>query len=150
TIERLMDAASRKTGIDPAEIRRRNLIKAEKIPYKNPMGMTYDSGNFPALMEQGLKLADYDGFDKRAAESKARGKLRGRGLVTFLEWTSGNAFTERVTVTVSADGYIEVYTATQQMGQGIATSFAQLVVDTFDVPIDKVRIVMGDTNRGSG
>jgi carbon-monoxide dehydrogenase large subunit len=149
-IERLMDAAARKTGLDAAEIRRRNLIRPEQIPYKNPMGQTYDSGNFPALLEQGLKLADYAGFDKRAAESKARGRLRGRGLVTFLEWTSGNAFEERVTVDVSADGYIEIYTATQGMGQGIATSYAQLAVDVFDVPIERVRIVQGDTNRGRG
>jgi carbon-monoxide dehydrogenase large subunit len=149
-IERLMDAAARKTGLDAAEIRRRNLIRPEQMPYKNQMGMTYDSGNFPALLEQGLELADYDGFDKRLAESKARGMLRGRGLVTFLEWTSGNAFDERLTIDVSGDGYIEVYTATQQMGQGIATSYAQLVVDAFDVPIERVRIVMGDTDRGSG
>jgi carbon-monoxide dehydrogenase large subunit len=149
-IERLMDAAARKTGIDAAEIRRRNLIRAEQMPYKNQMGMTYDSGNFPALLDQGLKLADYAGFDKRLAESKVRGKLRGRGLVTFLEWTSGNAFDERLTIDVSGDGYIEVYTATQQMGQGIATSYAQLIVDAFDVPIERVRVVMGDTDRGSG
>jgi len=149
-IERLMDAAARKTGLDAAEIRRRNLIRPEQMPYKNAMEQTYDSGNFPALMEQGLKLADYDGFDKRLAQSKARGKLRGRGLVTFLEWTSGNVFEERLTVDVSGDGYIEVFTATQQMGQGIATSYAQLVVDAFDVPIERVRIVMGDTDRGRG
>jgi carbon-monoxide dehydrogenase large subunit len=149
-IERLMDAASRKTGLDAAEIRRRNLIKPEQMPYKNAMGQTYDSGNFPRLLEQGLKLADYAGFDKRLAESKARGMLRGRGLVTFLEWTSGNVFEERVTVDVSGDGFIEIYSATQAMGQGIATSYAQLVVDTFDVPIEKVRVVMGDTNRGRG
>jgi carbon-monoxide dehydrogenase large subunit len=149
-IERLMDAAARKTGIDAAELRRRNLIRAEQMPYKNPMGQTYDSGNFPLMLEEGLKLADYNGFDRRLAESKARGKLRGRGLVTFLEWTSGNAFEETVTVDVSADGYIEIYTATQGMGQGIATSYAQLAVDVFDVPIEKVRIVQGDTNRGRG
>jgi carbon-monoxide dehydrogenase large subunit len=149
-IERLMDAAGRKTGLDAAEIRRRNLVRPEQMPYKNAMGQTYDSGNFPGLLEQGLKLADYVGFDRRLTESKSRGKLRGRGLVTFLEWTSGNAFEERLTVDVSGDGFIEVYTATQQMGQGIATSYAQLVVDTFDVPIERVRIVMGDTNRGRG
>ncbi len=149
-IERLMDAASRQTGIEAAELRRRNLIRPEQMPYTNPMGQVYDSGNFPLMLEEGLKLADYAGFDRRAAESKARGKLRGRGLVTFLEWTSGNAFEERVTVDVSADGYIEIYTATQAMGQGIATSYAQLAVDIFDVPIEKVRIVQGDTDRGRG
>jgi carbon-monoxide dehydrogenase large subunit len=149
-IERLMDAAARKTGLDPAEIRRRNLIRPGQMPYKNPMGQTYDSGDFPSMLEQGLRLADYAGFDKRAAESKVRGRLRGRGLVTFLEWTSGNSFEERVTVDVSGDGYIEIYTATQGMGQGIATSYAQLAVDVFDVPIERVRIVQGDTNRGRG
>jgi len=149
-IERLMDAAARKTGIDAAELRRRNLVRPAQMPYKNAMGQVYDSGNFPLMLEQGLKLADYAGFDKRLAESKARGKLRGRGLVTFLEWTSGNAFEERVTVDVSADGFIEIYTATQAMGQGIATSYAQLAVDVFDVPIERVRIIQGDTNRGRG
>jgi aerobic carbon-monoxide dehydrogenase large subunit len=149
-IERLMDAASRKTGIEAAELRRRNLVRPEQMPFKNAMGQVYDSGNFPLMLEEGLKLAGYNGFDQRAAESKARGKLRGRGLVTFLEWTSGNAFEERVTVDVSADGYIEIYTATQAMGQGIATGYAQLAVDVFDVPIERVRIVQGDTNRGRG
>jgi carbon-monoxide dehydrogenase large subunit len=148
--ERLMDAAARKLGLDPAEIRLRNMIRPEQMPYTNPMAQTYDTGNFPSIAKQGLALADWNGFDARAAASKARGKLRGRGLATFLEWTGGNVFEERVTVDVSADGYIEIYTATQAMGQGIATSYAQLAVDVFGVPIDRVRIVQGDTDRGQG
>jgi len=149
-IERLMDAAARRMGLDPAELRLRNMIRPEQMPYKNPMGQTYDTGNFPSIAKQGLALADWDGFEARAAESKARGRLRGRGLATFLEWTGGNVFEERVTVNVSADGFIEIYTATQAMGQGIATSYAQLAVDVFGVPIDRVRIVQGDTDRGQG
>jgi carbon-monoxide dehydrogenase large subunit len=97
-----------------------------------------------------LTLADWQGFDARAAQSKAAGKWRGLGIATFLEWTGGNVFEERVTVAVQADGMIEVFSAVNAMGQGIATSLAQLVVDAFGVPIEKVRIVLGDTDRGDG
>ena len=149
-IERLMDEAARQTGIDRVELRRRNFIRPEQMPYKNPMGQTYDTGKFEHVMDQGLALADWNGFAARAADSKARGKLRGLGLSTFLEWTGGNVFEERVTVSVQADGIIEVFSAVNAMGQGIATSLAQLVVDVFGVPIDKVRVVLGDTDRGDG
>ncbi len=148
--ERLMDAAARRLGLDQAELRRRNLIRPEQMPYRNPMGQTYDSGRFESIMDQGLALADWQGFDTRLTESKARGRLRGRGLATFLEWTGGNAFEERVTVDVAADGVIEIFTATQAMGQGIATSYAQLAVDVFQVPLERIRIVQGDTDRGTG
>ncbi|WP_420821422.1 xanthine dehydrogenase family protein molybdopterin-binding subunit [Rhodoferax sediminis] len=149
-MERLMDEAARQTGIDRVELRRRNFIRPEQMPYKNPMGQTYDTGKFEHVMDQGLALADWNGFAARAAASKARGKLRGLGISTFLEWTGGNVFEERVTVSVQADGIIEVYSAVNAMGQGIATSLAQLVVDAFGVPIDKVRVVLGDTDRGNG
>ena len=149
-IERLMDAAAAKTGIDRTEIRRRNMIRPEQMPYRNAMGQTYDSGKFESVMDQGLALADWAGFAAREAQSRARGRLRGLGLATFLEWTGGNAFEERVTVQVSGDGYIEIFSATQAMGQGIATTYAQLAVDVFGVPIEKIRIVQGDTDRGTG
>lgn len=149
-IERLFDAAARQLDLDPVEIRRRNLIDPGQMPYTNAMGQTYDSGKFGSIIDQAVGLADWDGFAAREAESRARGKLRGRGLASFLEWTGGNVFEERVTVRVSGDGDIEVYAATMPMGQGIATSYAQLVVDVFGVPIDRIRIVMGDTDRGQG
>ncbi len=149
-IERLFDVAAQKLGLDPAEIRRRNLIAPEQMPYRNAMGQVYDSGHFGSILEQALELAKWDEFPARAAESKARGILRGRGLASFLEWTGGNAFEERVTVAVSGDGEIEVYASTMPMGQGIATSYAQLVVDVFGVDIGRIRIVQGDTDRGSG
>ena len=149
-IERLFDAAARKLGMDPAEIRRRNLIQPEQMPYTNAMGQVYDSGKFGSILEQALTLAKWDDFAGREAASKARGKLRGRGLASFLEWTGGNVFEERVTVAVSGDGDIEVYASTMPMGQGIATSYAQLVVDVFGVEIERIRIVMGDTDRGQG
>lgn len=149
-IERLMDAAARQMGMDPAEIRRRNLISPAQMPYRNAMGQTYDSGQFESLLDQGLALADWQGFESRAAASRAAGRLRGRGVTTFLEWTGANVFEERVTVNITADGFIEIFTATQAMGQGIATSYAQLAVDILDVPIERVRIIQGDTDRGEG
>ena len=149
-IERVLDAASRQTGIDRVEIRRRNMIPTSKLPYKNPMGKTYDSGNFAGVMDKGLALAQWSAFDQRASASKAKGKLRGRGMATFIEWTGADVFTENVTVSVNADGMIDIFSATQGMGQGLATTFAQLAVDVFQVAIDKIRITMGDTDRGTG
>lgn len=150
TIERLMDEAARQTGIDRIELRRRNFIQPAQMPYTNPMQQTYDTGKFESVMDQALKLADWQGFDARLAESKRQGRLRGLGIATFLEWTGGNVFEERVTVSVQADGVIEVFSAVNAMGQGIATTLAQLAVDAFGVPIEKVRIVLGDTDRGDG
>lgn len=150
TIERLMDEASRQIGIDRVELRRRNFIRPEQMPYKNPMAQTYDTGKFESVMDQALALADWQGFETRAAESARQGKHRGLGIATFLEWTGGNVFEERVTVSVQADGVIEVFSAVNAMGQGIATSLAQLAVDAFGVPIEKVRVVLGDTDRGDG
>ena len=149
-IERLFDAAAHKLGMDAIEIRRRNLIAPEQMPYTTAMGQVYDSGKFGSIIDQALELAKWDAFAEREAESRARGKLRGRGVASFLEWTGGNAFEERVTVAVTGDGEIEVYAATMPMGQGIATSYAQLVVDVFGVAIDKIRIIQGDTDRGQG
>ena len=149
-MERLMDEAARQIGMDRVALRRRNFIQPDQMPYKNPMGQTYDTGQFEKVMDQGLALADWQGFDGRAAQSKANGKLRGLGIATFLEWTGGNVFEERVTVTVLGDGTIEVFSAVNQMGQGIATTLAQLVVDAFGVPMDRVRVVLGDTDRGDG
>jgi carbon-monoxide dehydrogenase large subunit len=149
-IERLMDTAARELGIDPAEIRRRNMIRPEQMPYKNAMGKTYDTGSFESVMNQAIVLADWNGFEARRVDAAARGKLRGRGMAAFLEWTGADVFEEAVTVTVSAAGYIEIFSATQAMGQGLATSYAQLAVDIFDVPIEKIRIAQGDTDRGTG
>jgi aerobic carbon-monoxide dehydrogenase large subunit len=149
-IERLMDEAARQMGMDRVELRRKNFIQPSQMPYKNPMAQLYDVGNFESVMNKGLALADWNGFAAREVASKARGKVRGLGLATFLEWTGGNVFEERVTVTVLPDGMIEVFSAVNAMGQGIATTLAQLVVDAFGVPLEKVRIVLGDTDKGTG
>jgi carbon-monoxide dehydrogenase large subunit len=149
-IERLMDAAARQTGIDATELRRRNMIRPDQMPYTNPMARTYDSGNFASVMDQATALANWHGFDARCAEAKRRGRLRGRGIATFLEWTGVDIFEERVTVTVSGQGDIEIFSALQAMGQGLATTFAQIAVDIFGVPIEKIRIMLGDTDRATG
>ena len=153
-IERLMEAAARQTGIDPVELRRRNMIRPGQMPYRNAMDKTYDSGQFELVLDKATALARWQDFDARAADSHRRGRLRGRGMAAFLEWTGADVFEERVTVTVEGSGgdrgTIEIFSATQAMGQGLATTYAQLAVDVFGVPIDAIRIVQGDTDRGTG
>jgi len=149
-IERLMDAAARQTGIDRIELRRRNMIRPEQMPYKNAMDKTYDSGKFAHMMDRALALADWKGFAGRAAASRSRGKLRGQGIATFIEWTGADVFAEVIDVTVTGDGRIEIFTAAQPMGQSLATTFTQLAVDVFGVPAEKIAVLFGDTDRGTG
>ena len=149
-IERLMDAAARVLKLDPAEIRRRNMVRPEQMPYKNAMGQVYDSGKFEQMLDQCLKLADWDGYAARQAATVKNGKLRGRAVSTFLEWTSGNVFEEKMYCTVQDDGKIVVSTGTQAMGQGIETSFAQVVSRVFGIEPDKIKVVMGDTDAMTG
>ena len=149
-IERLMDAAARATGIDQVELRRRNMIRPAQMPYRNPLDKTYDSGQFASVMDQALALSGWQGFAARHADATRRGRLRGRGMAAFLEWTGADVFEETVTVTVEGGGGIEIVSATQAMGQGLATTYSQLAVDVFGVPIEKIRIVQGDTDRAQG
>ncbi len=150
TTERLLDAAAREMQLDPAELRRRNMIRPDQFPYKNAMGQVYDCGQFEKMLDQGLALADWQGFAARRSATEAAGKLRGRGIATFLEWTGGNALEENVQVNVTADGFIELTSATMAMGQGIATSYVQLAHDVFGVPLDRIRVLQGDTDRANG
>ena len=149
-IERLMDEAARVSGIDRIELRRKNFVTPSQMPYKNPMGQVYDVGAFEMIMDEALQKADWKGFAQREASSKAKGLWRGLGVATFLEWTGGNALEENVHVQILADGMIEVASAVNAMGQGIATSLAQLVVDVFGVDISQVRVILGDTDRANG
>jgi carbon-monoxide dehydrogenase large subunit len=150
SIERVLDEAARAHGFDRLELRRLNLIPESKMPYTNAMGQTYDTGAFGRIFERGLALAKVDDFESRANTSAQRGKWRGLGVASFLEWTSGNSFTEEVNIQILADGSVEVFTAVLPMGQGIQTSLTQLVADVFDLPPEKIRVVMGDTDRGNG
>jgi carbon-monoxide dehydrogenase large subunit len=149
-IERLMDEAARVSGIDRIALRRKNFVQPSQMPYKNPMGQVYDVGAFEMIMDETLQKADWHGFAQREAASKTKGLWRGLGVATFLEWTGGNALEENVNVQVLADGMIEVTSAVNAMGQGIATSLAQLVVDVFGVDISQVRVILGDTDRANG
>jgi carbon-monoxide dehydrogenase large subunit len=149
-IERMMDEASRQTGIDRIELRRRNMIRPEQMPYTNPMAKTYDSGKFAQMMDAALALADWKGFAGRAAASKSCGKLRGQGIATFIEWTGADVFAEVVDVAVSGDGQIEIFCAAQPMGQSLATTFTQLAVDVFGVAAERIKVLFGDTDRGTG
>src|SRR6185436_4112243 len=146
---RLMDQAAAEMKIDPAELRRRNFIQPGAMPYTTPMGETFDSGNFPHMFDRILQHADWKGYDKRRDESRERGKLRGRAISTFLEWT-GVVHEETIDLHVEADGRILVYTAMQAMGQGIETSYVQILAETLDVDPERIVIVQGDSDVAQG
>jgi carbon-monoxide dehydrogenase large subunit len=148
-IERLMDEAAAQAGIDPAELRRRNLIAPSQLPYRTPIGETYDSGDFPAILARALQAADWAGFEARRRESSARGRLRGRAVSTFLEWT-GVVHQEQVRLAVEADGRVRVFTAMQAMGQGIETSYLQILAETLQLDPAKIEVVQGDSDSAQG
>jgi carbon-monoxide dehydrogenase large subunit len=145
-IERLVDLAADQLSIDPVELRRRNLVPASAQPFSNPLGLTYDSGDYPAAMESALKLADWNGFPARRAESKACGKCRGIGVANYVEITSGSP-RERTEITVQPEGRVELVMGTMASGQGHETSFAQLVTEWLGVPFDSIDYVAHDTAR---
>ena len=148
-IERLMDQAAAEMKMDPAELRRRNFIQPSQMPYKTPMGEKFDSGNFPHMLDRILEASDWKGYAARRDESRRRGKLRGHALSTFLEWT-GVVHEETVNLHVEADGRVLVYTAMQAMGQGIETSYVQILSETLDIDPDKIVIVQGDSDIAQG
>jgi len=148
-IERLVEKAGREMGIDPVEIRRRNLLQPADFPYTTHAGEIYDVGNFPRMLDGLLEVADWAGFAARAARSRQRGKLRGRGLAAYLEWT-GALPTETVDIEVDAEGHVTVFSGTQAMGQGLETTYVQLVTEVLQISAKGVTIVQGDTDRANG
>jgi carbon-monoxide dehydrogenase large subunit len=148
-IDRLVEKAAREMGIDRVELRRRNLLRPEELPCKTHVGDTYDSGDFERMLAGALEAADWKGFEKRLSESKRRGKLRGRGFSVYLEWT-GALPTETVDIEIDADGTVTVFSGTQAMGQGLETTYTQLVNEVLGIPVEKIRIVQGDTDRANG
>ena len=151
-IERLVELAARETGVDPVELRRRNLIQPDQMPYENGLGMTYDSGDYPKVLDEALALGDVDGFETRKAESAKRGKRRGLGIASYME-TSTGAPRERTEMTVvppardeAGKGRVDVVIGTLSSGQGHETSFAQLVTEWLGVDFDRVRLIQGDTD----
>lgn len=144
-IERLMDLAAAELGVDRLELRRKNFIRPEQMPFATAAGEVYDSGEFARVMDEAVRRADWAGFAKRRAEASARGKLRGIGLCYYIESTMGNPV-EHATVRFAADGAVEVLVGTQSNGQGHETAYAQVLVERLGVPFEKIRIVQGDTD----
>jgi carbon-monoxide dehydrogenase large subunit len=158
-LERLADEAARRLGLDRAEIRRRNLIPHNAMPYKTPIGPTYDCGNFPNVFARLLEIANYDGFAERRASAARQGRLRGFGMACYVE-SSGVApsrfatalgaragFFEAATIRVQPDGSVQVLLGTHNHGQGHATTFAQIISSRLGVPIANIEIIEGDTDQ---
>ncbi len=144
-IERLMDMAADQLGIDRIRIRRKNLVKPKAMPYRNAVGMIYDSGTYEANMDLAMRIAGWDGFKQRKREAKKRGRLLGLGLSNYVESSIG-APKERTEITVKPSGVVDVVIGTQPSGQGHETSFAQVVADLIAVPHAAINIIVGDTD----
>lgn len=144
-MERLIDVAAKQAGFDRAELRLRNLVSRTELPYKNPFGLVYDSGDYVAVMRRALKLAEWDGFPARKAEARLRGKYRGIGIASYVDTATGIP-REKARVTIHPDGSADLVIGTISNGQGHETSFAQLLHEWLAVPFDKVRLVTGDTD----
>jgi aerobic carbon-monoxide dehydrogenase large subunit len=144
-IERLIDIAAATHGFDRVELRRRNLIRPDELPYPNPHGLTYDCGHYERAMDTALALGSWREFPERRAAAARRGKLRGIGLSNYIEFTSG-APREWTRVEIVPDGLVEVAIGTLSSGQGHQTSFSQLVTDLLGVPFECVNVFAGDTD----
>ncbi len=149
-VERLMDAAARQIGMDPRAIRKVNYVKPAQMPYTNAVGQVYDSGAFSHMLERASKLADWDGFAARKKAARKKGLLYGRGLTSYIEWTGGTVHTEKVSLHATAEGRVILNAGTQAMGQGLQTSFSQMVAASLGIPIDKIDVVQGDTDLAIG
>jgi carbon-monoxide dehydrogenase large subunit len=145
-IERLVNQAALKLGLTTDEIRRRNFIRSEQFPYETPMGRAYDSGDYETLMNSAMQRADWNGINERREASAASGRLRGIGLIYYVEICSGLG-SETSHVRIEENGRISVVIGTQSSGQGHETCYAQIVATELDVDIDQVDIVQGDTKR---
>jgi carbon-monoxide dehydrogenase large subunit len=154
-IERLMDEAARKLDLDPVELRRRNFIPPSAMPYNTTAGWTvgaaagwtYDSGEFARLTDRCLELSDWNGYTQRKQQTEARGRLRGRALIYYLE--DSGVFNERMELRFDPSGMVTVVAGTHSHGQGHATTYAQLVSEWLGVPFENIRLVQGDTDAVS-
>jgi carbon-monoxide dehydrogenase large subunit len=145
-MERLIEAAAAGMGLDALEMRRRNHIKPDQFPYDAASGSKYDGGEFNAVLEKALAAADWDGYEARKAGSRARGKVRGRGIGNFLEATAPPS-KEMGGLRFSEDGSVTIITGTLDYGQGHWTPFAQVLHQTLGIPFDRIRLVQGDSDK---
>lgn len=144
-VERLMDQAAREMKRDPIELRRVNLIPLSALPYRTAQGQTYNSGEFEAILDKTLVLADRTGFAARRADSERRSLLRGFGMAMHCQ-RAGNQ-SERMEIRVAPDGVLALYVGTFAHGQGHETTFGQMVGEWFGVGLDRVRVFQGDTDK---
>ena len=144
-IERLVERAAQVTGIDRVELRRRNLIAADALPYHTPTHHTYDSGEFEKLMDTCLAAADWNGFAARRKDSERRGKLRGRAVTPYIEL--GGVFNERMEIRFDPSGMVTIIAGTHSHGQGHATAFSQLVAEWLGVSFEAINYIQGDTEK---
>jgi carbon-monoxide dehydrogenase large subunit len=144
-MERLVDKAAQEHGFDRVALRRRNLIPPSAFPYKNPQGITYDNGNYRAVMDRAMELGDWKGFRRRRAEARKRKRLRGIGLCNYVETTLGYP-RERADITVHPKGRVDVVVGTLSSGQSHETTFAQCVAEWLGVPFDDVYVNESDTD----
>lgn len=145
-IERLVNEAARITGLDPEEIRRRNFIKPEQMPYRTPGRRTYDTGDFAGQMDAALAKADHAGFETRQQASAAMGKYRGFGFATYVE-ACAFAGSEEARIELNEDGSVTLLIGTQSNGQGHETAYAQFIAGHLGLDYDKINVVQGDTDR---
>ena len=145
-IERLLDAAARATGIDRVELRRRNFIAPDAMPYRAANGQVYDSGEFEAVLDKALAIADWKGFAGRRAAAERDGKLRGIGLCCFLE-VAGGILDETVDLRFGADGTVALRTGVQAMGQGHLSTYPRLIAARLGIPPSAVRLIEGDSDE---
>jgi len=144
-IERLVSRAAAELGVDPVELRRRNFVRPEDMPYTNAAGYTYDCGNFAGVLDKALAAADWAGFPARKSAAQKRGRLYGRGLGCYVEVTGSANLTEAVEVTVHGDGRVIVISGTQAMGTSLWTSYAQILAERLGVAPEAITVVQGDT-----
>jgi aerobic carbon-monoxide dehydrogenase large subunit len=144
-MERLIATAAREMGIDQVELRRRNHIRPEEMPFKTASGTTYDSGEFTTLLDKALKIADVAGFEKRKAESKAQGKLRGLGIGDYLEVTAP-PMKEMGGIRFEPNGDVTIITGTLDYGQGHWSPFAQVLTEKLGVPFERIKLIQGDSD----
>ena len=144
-LERLIDLAAQKAGIDRYELRRINLVTADDMPFTNPVGMTYDVGDFPRALDVAADLVDWRGFEERRHEAKSRGMLRGISIVPFVETPVGAPF-ESARLEITSDGTATIFAGTQAHGQGHETTYAQVVSDLLGVPFENISLAQGDSD----
>lgn len=148
-MERMIDRLAEATGLDPAEVRRRNFIAADQLPYTTPLGVTYDSGNYQETLEKALELLRYDYWRQEQAKARASGRYLGIGLSCYIEDTGSAGPYEGASLRLESDGSITIYSGAPSSGQNHETIFSQVVAERLGLPLERVRVIATDTGHPS-